>query len=127
MPYEIDFDAARGRAIVTWTGSVTVDEPLGCLDDLLSLAEQTARLDTLHDLRDAKWAFSVAESKGLSNKHLEIGTKLGPGKAAYVASDDTTFGMSRMYGAMSDKGLRKMATFRDVSAAREWLGWNGDG
>jgi hypothetical protein len=125
MPYQIDFDAAMGRAVVTWAGSVRFDDTMLFVEALLQLADPPLpRLDVLHDFRNAQWRISEAELTGLAKGAMRVGERLGPGKVAFVAPDDLTFGMSRMHEIVAGGSPREMATFRDLSAAHAWLGWD---
>jgi hypothetical protein len=117
------FDAARNVLFVSFTG------PLGD-EDLVKYAQRMAgnpaippAHDELIDLRRVEEADvqshtlrRIAELFGGADRNPERS------RVALVASDDVSYGLSRMYQAFRSRSPLDLRVFRDMGEARAWLG-----
>jgi hypothetical protein len=93
---------------------------------LASVQAAIEESDTLTDSRFELWdlshptiEFSADELKELAS--LARSKSLRPAKTAIVASDDLSYGLSRVYAAYRDQTDNVTRVFRDTSLAHEWL------
>ena len=115
-------DDSKNLTIFTLTGVVT-------LDDILKQVEKYySGKTTLY----AIWDISEADVSNISNEDIaniaEFGLKFAGarrgGKSAFIASEDFGYGISRVFGAVSE--LKNMpieiSSFRNINDAKKWLG-----
>lgn len=117
------FDAARNVLFVSFDGPLT-DE------DLVKYAQRAASNpaippahDELIDLRRVDVA-SVQSHTLRRIAELFAGGDRTPerSRVALVASDDASYGLSRMYQVFRSRSALDLRVFRDMAEARAWLG-----
>ena len=104
-----------GITTLRLTRQMTLEEFLGVLDDTLELGLTNRRLWDANRHFD----FSAEEIRAIANH----GKKIWPGAArvAFLAEDDLTFGLLRMFEAFREQENYQTKAFRDEEEAREWL------
>ncbi|MGD9098461.1 MAG: hypothetical protein PVF97_10270 [Desulfobacterales bacterium] len=119
MPITTTIDHTHGLIFAT-TGPVVSDHDWLWLQAALrSLADSGLAFDHLVDLRPV-------EDCRLSPNVIRLSAKkpaLAPdSRQAFVAGDNLTYGMCRMYEILSASRSLKIEVFRDMRSAQEWLG-----
>jgi hypothetical protein len=124
--YRIEPDV--GLVILVHTGVVPDDEFLSSYRTLFGDPQYQKSFNMLVDLRRAD---SSARSPDTLRQLAEFVRQLfgdaeeGP-KVAVVAPEDISFGLARMYEALSDTVPWDFKVFRDVKVALPWLGLSED-
>jgi hypothetical protein len=128
VPLTYTIDPARGLVLTTAAGVVTDADVLAHLDALAAdprLAAVTAELADARGVTDP-----AVTSPGLWQAVLReerAGPPLSARRLAIVAAADAVFGMARVYQQLADGSGTRVRVFRDMAAARAWLGLGGDG
>ena len=107
------FDKTNGITTIQFSKQPSIDELFNALDDV----ERT-------NLR--LWDFSGEGVDLTGNQLLQLyeyskSKLLRPSKAAILATNDLTFGLSRMMGVYRDKEQSETKVFRTKQEALEWL------
>ena len=124
MPITYHFKPDAKLVILVHVGVVPDDEFLSSYRALFEDARYDKSFNKLVDLRRAD---STARSPEALRQFADFvrqqfaGSEEGP-KVAVVAPEDISFGLARMYGALSDAVPWKFVVFRDAEAALSWLG-----
>jgi hypothetical protein len=121
MTYTID--PSSGLVLTTAAGVVTDADVLGHLD---ALAADPRLPAVAAELADARGVTDPAvTSNGLwraAAREAAAGPPLSARRLAIVAASDAAFGMSRVYQQLADGEAVRVRVFRDLAAARAWLG-----
>ena len=96
------------------------------IDDLIESVIRMRALNVwsysvLVDARQASTNLSATEARALVGKIRTVGDGKERGPIAVVATDDNTFGMVRMFAALSEPIGMRVNAFRQISDAEEWL------
>lgn len=124
MPIKSRINPEQKLVIVRHVGSVPDGEFLTSYKALFQDARYDKSFNILIDLRRAD---SSARSPNTLRDFASFvqqqfaAAESGP-KVAVVAPDDISFGMARMYEALSDSVPWEFKVFRDAAAAVSWLG-----
>jgi hypothetical protein len=120
MPIEYVLDHARQR--LTIIGRDPVGEP-----DVVEWLERQAvegawAYGTLVDLRLVTWNPTTEEARRFLGRVGTLSATHGRrGPVAIVATQPVLFGMSRMYGALSDQTAGHVRAFYELAEAEHWL------
>ena len=80
-------------------------------------------MNTLSDMREIRVGFTTQGVSRMVDVMQRTGDRRFAAKAAIVVSSDVSFGMGRMVELWSDERVDpSFRIFRDMDAAREWLG-----
>ena len=79
-------------------------------------------LPEIFDARGADTDIAVSEMRALAYAARDTSLRGELGATAFVASEDGTFGMARMYATFADESTDPIHVFRDLELAEEWLG-----
>ena len=113
-----------GIVVSTWCGRVADAEILPSYQALYQDPEWKPGMSELVDLREAD--LSDVSGAGLRALVEMTASYLqdfgGEAKTAAVASQDSVFGMGRMYEALSAESPEMAQMFRDAREALAWLG-----
>ncbi len=119
MPITTTIDHGSGMIFATARTVVTDHDWLWLQAALRSFADEGLAFDQLLDFRRVEDCRLSAHVMRLSAH----GPALMPdSRQAFVAADNLTYGMCRMYEILSARRTLKIEVFRDMHTAREWLG-----
>ena len=115
MPITFSFDAEQNRAVSRFSGTVTGAEILAHNTEM---AESGAfSTERLMDARGAVTMLSPDEVRQVASLVRRLVHEFGPAKVAFVADNDLTYGMARMYEALSaphDCGFTVVRTLEEA-------------
>ena len=95
--------------------SLKIDDFLGMLDEFAKVEVHDRRLwDTTNNFN-----FSADEIRQIAVHARSV--MPGAARVAFVAADDLTFGLVRMFEAFRDEEGFRTKAFRDEASARTWL------
>ena len=120
MPLSYIRDDARRRVIVTAVGDVTLNEAISMLDRRVIDGVWTYALlyhgrQRTSTMESQEVRILVELTRTLSSRH---GT---PGPMALVRQDASGYGMSRMFGILSEEANLQVSVFRTIEEAEAWL------
>ncbi len=119
MPITTTIDHESGMIFATAGPVVTDHDWLWLQAALRSFADKGLAFDQLLDFRRVEDCRLSPHAMRLSAH----GPALMPdSRQAFVAADNPTYGMCRMYEILSAIRTLKIEVFRDMHTAREWLG-----
>jgi hypothetical protein len=108
------------RLVTTWQGKILFEDVVAHYEQRDAIG--AAEYDQLSDLRNARVSISTAQVERLATGILNKARTARLGRVAIVASEDVSFGMSRMFSTMVAPEYT-INVFRSYAEAREWLGW----
>ena len=117
--YEID--EARGLVRLAFVGRVVLDDVVAHMNGLLADERFRRGMDALIDLRGATLDAKSDDVWELGRFVESIQERRGPCLWAVIATDDTHFGMARMFQMIAGKLLIRTEVFRHETDAMEWL------
>jgi hypothetical protein len=105
-------------------GLTTIEMFKQAINELISSIDYPSNVNTLWDLR--KLDFHPIDrnfEEEIIALRREVDTKRGNVRVAYVVNSDLSFGMTRMYGTLSQiKGIaQSIQVFRNLDDAKQWL------
>jgi hypothetical protein len=119
MPVDYRIDKENSVVFAIASGKVTAEE---ILTGRSHMADDPSFSPNMKQLIDMVGVIEVA----FTTKDLRVAAAcdpFGPGsKRALVGDRDVTYGMARMYEALSDRPGVTAQVFRDIGEACEWLG-----
>lgn len=127
MPITYELEPESRLAIFRHVGEVSDDELLTFYRDFFDAPRASDYVRLLIHLEQTK---SIGRSTGALRALAEIfqerlGDRPAGTKVAVVAPSDHSFGMARMYEAMTSRLPWDFHVFRDGASARVWLGIEG--
>ena len=117
--YEID--EQRNLVRLSFVGRIVMEDVVSHMHRLLSDGRFRKGLNTLFDLTGAELDVQSSEVWELSRFVESIQDVRGACRWAVIASDDTHFGMARMFQMIAGEMMIKTEVFRNESDAMEWL------
>lgn len=122
MAIDLKYDAQKGFITITITGRIIPDEINSIFSKIKESKEYPVDIDALWDLR--KTDFQVAD-EGLFKRIVAIRSQYPERsnmKAAFITSDDLSYGMTRMYEILSGFAVqRTIKVFRNYAEGEQWL------
>lgn len=122
MPYSYQIVAEHKIVLFKANGVFSSDELLGCLKEVVADSRFESSFNHLVDLREVS-RFQASQSdmfmKVVSNHKMQ--PKLGECRIALLSSNETVYGMTRMYEIMMESTSVAVRTFRKAVDAAEWL------
>ena len=107
----------------TATGTLTDDELIAHKSALVRDPQFESGMVELSDVRAVERLLVTPEGVSrMAQMDTEDSARLDGFKLAIVVGADVVFGMSRMYQTMTSDNPLNVNIFRDMHAAREWLG-----
>lgn len=116
-------DPSRGLITVSPVGSLTEHAFQDLIRAMLLHPEFRAGMSSLWDLRGCD--ISGLEADGMRRLRVfqEVdGHRRGHARVAFVAADDVTFGLARMFSVLGGPEHLEIRVFREASDAVTWLG-----
>jgi len=121
MTYAIDHEARLVR--IVGDGRLTDQEMLECISALREDPRLEPDMNTLSDMREIEVAFTQRGVSAMIDVMERTASRRSSARAAIVVSTDVAFGMGRMFELQVDERVAPtVRIFRDLLAAREWLG-----
>jgi len=121
MPVTYSIDQARRLIHTRCVGDVSLDEVIGHFDELVHDPACPGRLDVLLDLTDLTTIPASSQLRLVTRKIEEVSTRVRFGRCAIVAVTDAMFGMTRMFGTLTEGQFAAVRVFRNIDEARAWL------
>jgi hypothetical protein len=122
MSHSVKLDQERGVIVLRYSGIVSVEEIQNVLDELVALPGFRNGLRLVADFRKSTTPLTGADVRELARYAERSDAAWGTTKWALIASNDTTFGLARMYMALTDGYRVTTHVFRDPGKAERWLG-----
>jgi ABC-type transporter Mla MlaB component len=125
MPVAITVNAAERIRYTTMSGDVSEEDVISAFTRAMAQLGVEESLDQIIDMRDVqRLDVSGAGIWQLAELVRSTDDPAVVRRVAVVASSDQLFGMARMYQALrsTGSGPAKYRVFREMRAAREWLG-----
>jgi hypothetical protein len=126
MPITYTIDKQRRFIQRIVSGTVTSDEILASLTEILKHPDYQPGMKSLTDLRAIQHYASPQDLRQIANFILGQGEEVRGGKAAIVVARGVSFGMARMLELLTESSPLSIWVFRDMQEAHEWLGIEAD-
>jgi len=121
MPITYEIDRRSLLMVTHMTGQITSSEAFDYLDAIVADPEND-QCDELIILEDVDFeSITSSDVRSLARRASE-NSHDDQFRVAVVAPRDADFGIWRMFQSLRDLGENRMAVFRDIDDAREWLG-----
>ena len=121
MPHLTKFVEELGVVVIRYHGKVDLDELRTVLDELKSLKGFRPGLKLLSDFDAAETPLTGDEIRTLAEYALPIHRAYGASKWALIAPSTLTYGLARMYAALTHEGPLAVQVFKDAAEADDWL------
>ena len=122
MPITYTIDKQRRFIQRVISGTVTSDEILASLTEILKHPDYQPGMKSLTDLRSIQHYASPGDVRQIANFIIGRSEEVRGGKAAIVVSQDVSFGMARMLELLTESSTLSIGVFREMQEAYEWLG-----
>jgi hypothetical protein len=122
MSHSIKLNDAFDVIVLRSTGKVDFTELQNDLDELVRMPGFREGLSLVADFRGSSTPVTAAEIVKLADYAKRTDAKWGVTKWAIIAADDLTFGLTRMFMAMTEDYDVTTQVFRDAVKADGWLG-----
>ena len=126
MPISFHVDADSNYFISRFTGEFTDADLMNAYMAFYEGNEWRAELNELVDLGEADAAAisidCLARLADYTEKHLRL-YNIETTKTAIYAPSDLSFGLGRMYASLAAASPETVRVFRNLSDAKEWLGY----
>ena len=122
MPYTIRDDLANGVILVRWTGRLSAAEVLRYTTELYDLDGHRRGNPGLHDARAWDVDVPAAEIRRIVYNDVAEPPRRAARRVALVVGGDLAYGMLRMYCTLREDTHLAPDVFRDMEAAKAWLG-----
>ena len=123
MPFTHRYDPETRVLYLTASGPITDEEAVAYAQKVAADGSIPAGRSELADFSQANLTSLSAEAlrrvAGVFQRH---DVDAASSRVALVVSGDLGFGLARMYQAFRSESAIQLRVFRDVAAAREWLG-----
>lgn len=116
------YSISAGIVVVTVETTLTSDHAIEIAEAVLRDPAFERGMNSLWDLRKADIGRIQAEDLRRIGAHRRrIAPERGPHKTALLVDSDVSFGLARMYGALSERPPQSIEVFRDYRRALAWL------
>ena len=117
-----------GVIVLRYGGIVDFTELRNVFDELTRIPGFKAGLKVVADFRESKTPLTIAEVRKLADYAKSTDANWGVTKWAVIASEDLTFGLARMYIALTDDYQVTTKGFSQCQRSRALAGtWHRDG
>jgi hypothetical protein len=122
MSYRID--KAQNVIFMEGHGTLTDADMVDCIRRLREDADLERHMATLSDMRAVeRLAITTSGIETMIGLMKASDAKRGAARAAIVAAEDVQFGMARMFQSKAEDTVNpQVQVFRDMAAARIWIG-----
>ena len=119
MPITYVIDRLNQRMVTRADGVLTFHDVNRHLDEEES--ERGLDLPELFDARGAETDLTSEQVRHLVQRAARMVRTIPLGPTAIVATDDTLYGMARMYSMLAEAVGVSVEVFRDLDSAERWL------
>jgi hypothetical protein len=121
MPVTYEIDQARRLIHTRCVGDVTLNEVIEHFDVLAGDPACPDRLDVLLDLSEQMTLPASSQLRLVTRKIEDVSSRVRFGRCAIVATTDAMYGMTRVFGALTEGQFAAVRVFRNIDEARTWL------
>ena len=121
MAITYDIDQVAGRVTATAEGTLSLDQVLATLADLVKDPDFEPGFDRLWDLCEAQPDLSCDHVRAIARVVEALGQTLGGRRTAIVACSALAYGLARMYTAFSEGVGPETNVFGSREEAIKWL------
>ena len=122
MPHSIRLNEQLGVIVLRFRGDVDFSEIRKIFDTLVQIPSFKEGLALVADFRNSTSPLTGAEIATLADYAKRTDARWGATKWAFIAASDMTFGLSRMFSALTSDYQVTTHVFRDAHQADDWLG-----
>lgn len=119
MPLSFTVDPSLDIVVVVGTGVVTFEESM---QTIRAVAAETAshQCGSLGDVREMDYYPSITELKTIAFEFVRLRAAFRCG-VAFVVSNEKHFGLGSLLSALVDSAGVRIAVFREVADAEDWI------
>jgi len=121
VPHTLRFNHELNVIVLRTRQVIHLPELEAALDEAVHLPGFKEGLCLIIDFRDSPPALSAADIRQLVEYTNKADFKWGKTKWLIIASDDVTYGLSRIYVALADRHEVTTQVFRTLAKADDWL------
>jgi hypothetical protein len=121
MPHLTKFVEELGVVVIRHHGKVGLGELRTVLDELKSLPGFRPGLKLLSDFDAAEMPLTGDEIRALAEYALPVHRAYGATKWALIAPNTLTYGLARMYAALTHEAPLAVQVFKDAAEVDDWL------
>ena len=122
MSHTLVFNKDLGVIVLRAKETMSVDEIRLVLGEMVRLPDFREGLCLVADLRGGGTALTGEDMRQLAAHAGRTDAAWGDTKWAIIASDSLMYGLSRMFGTLTDRHQVTTHVFRSVKEADGWLG-----
>ncbi len=122
MSHSLTLNSDLGVIVLRARKTMSLDELRRVFPEMLDMPGFRQGLCLVADFRGSGTVLTGEDVQQLAANAGATDASWGDTKWAIIASDDVLFGLSRMFGALTDGHQVTTHTFRTVAAADDWLG-----
>ena len=122
MPHTIRLNDNLGVIVLRAKRSMDVAEVETAFTEMLRLPGFREGLSLIVDFRGSETSVSGAEVRQLAEYARRADAKWGTTKWSFIASADMTYGLSRIFMALTSEHQVETHVFRSLDDANGWLG-----
>lgn len=123
MAFTCTVDEKSHLGVAHVSGAVDIDQLLQIMQTLIEDPAWKPGFDVLWDgLRITELVVSKAELEQVAELSRKLTSRLGPGKTAFLVSEDKEQGITRMMNELAQIEGRERRVFATLAAAKVWLG-----
>lgn len=121
MPITYEIDREKGLMVTRASGTISASDFFEYVDTILAdpANEQCDELLILEEIDVEQ--ISAGDIRGAARRSANL-SRDDDFRVAVVAPGDADFGLSRMFQAFRELGDERMAVFRSIQDACDWLG-----
>lgn len=122
MSHTLTLNDELGVIVLRAKEAMSFDEFCGVFKEMVRLPGFREGLSLVADLRGSGTKLTGENIRQLAAHARATDAAWGDTKWSIIAADDLMFGLSRMFGALTDDHQIDTHVFRDVEKADGWLG-----
>lgn len=126
MSHTIKLNEELGVIVLRAKRSIDVAEIVAAFDEMVHLPRFREGLSLVIDFRGSETPLSGDDMRQLAEYARRSDAKWGTTKWSFLASADTTYGLSRMFMALTSQHQVETHVFRTLTDANGWLGLGVD-
>ncbi|MEI7871138.1 MAG: hypothetical protein WCK95_03415 [Alphaproteobacteria bacterium] len=126
MSHTIRLNEELGVIVLRAKRSMDIFEVQAAFDEMVRLPGFREGLSLVVDFRGSETPLSGADVRQLADYARRADAKWGTTKWSFVASGNTTYGLSRMFMALTSQHQVETQVFRTLADANGWLGLGVD-
>jgi len=121
MSHTLRFNHSLGVIVVRTNDIVDVNELRATFDELVDHSDFKEGLCLVVDFRGGETVLSADDVRHLAQYAEHTDARWGQTKWLIIASDDLTYGLSRMFITLAERQQVTTHVFRNVTEAGDWL------